>query len=122
MHAHVAPVAEQSTLVDWNKVGFGGVPPDFAAWNASMHHIRADATLEGRYDNLLLLILDGTGTTMFEPLASGCKALSYCYWKKEYQIRWYIATDAIGRILFVSTTYSGKTDDVKALEMTGFYQ
>lgn len=109
-------------MVDWDKAIFRGVPPNFAAWNASMHHIRANATLDGRYDNLLLLILDGTGTTIFEPKSTACKALMYCYWKKEYQLRWYIATDAIGRILFVSTVYSGKTDDVKALEMTGFYQ
>jgi hypothetical protein len=49
-------------------------------------------------------------------------AKMYCFWKQEDQIRWYIAVDALGHIVFVSTVYSGKLDDSTALINTGFYE
>ena len=70
----------------------------------------------------LLLILDGSGTQVYEPTAHHEHTRVYCYWKKKCQVRWYIVTDAYGKILFVSAVYEGKKGDTVALDETHSYE
>jgi len=68
-----------------------------------------------------VLVADGSGTSAMKPVHPSEAMLMYCYWKDEYQIRWFIIVDMNGRIVFLSQPYPGKYDDAKILQKSGFY-
>jgi DDE superfamily endonuclease len=87
----------------------------------SMHHDE-DANFRQLAQTLLVLVIDGSGTSCQKPVHPNEAQLTFCYWKKEYQVRWYVVTDLAGRIVFVAGPYSGKYDDTKVLKDSGFYR
>lgn len=113
-----------STRPTIEKPVFGGRRVDIDALNDSMTVMRADDDDQARemFETLLVITLDGSGTVIHEGSQVSSRMMNYCYWKDEYQLRWYIAVDMMGRILFVSCVYPGKVDDSEALNQTGFYQ
>jgi hypothetical protein len=66
--------------------------------------------------DLFILIADGSGTITKKPLHFRDNKMFYCSWKKSTQIRWFIVTTALGRILYLSQPYPGFLDDTKAIE------
>lgn len=69
-----------------------------------------------------LVILDGSGTTTFHPVDGVAHTNLWCHFKGKSQLRWYIACDIYGTILFVSSHYPGRCDDNTILHSTGFYE
>ena len=90
-----------------------------ASMNAT---VRADRDQRARsFGDALIMVIDGSGTALYAPLATVAHMMSYCFWKAEFQTRWYVVVDMLGRILFVSSTYAGKIDDTTALDSTAFF-
>ena len=91
---------------------------------ASMKNMCADPdqSFVRQMRGLLVLVADGSGTECFKLMSTQSRTLSYCFWKKEYQMRWYIVVDMHGHIVFVSSVYAGKLDDTKILYQSAFYR
>lgn len=81
-----------------------------------------DENARRQFQQMLVLVLDGSGTEIHEPNHTLARMLNFCYWKDQYQIRWYVVVDMHGHIVFISSPYSGKVDDTAALLQTGFYE
>jgi hypothetical protein len=107
---------------DYSTMKWAGRRPDFARALEAMGRMCADTHAPVVIKDCVVWILDGTGTPIFRPTDPEHRAKMFCYWKKENQIRWYIAVDARGYIDFVSPVYHGKLDDSTALRLTGFYE
>jgi hypothetical protein len=114
----------ESTQTAIEKPTFGGRRVVIDSLNESMAAMRADDDVSARamFENLLVMTLDGSGTVIHEGTHTSARMMNYCYWKDEYQLRWYVAVDMMGHILFVSCVYPGKVDDSEALKQTGFYE
>lgn len=122
MHPADLPAQQPDGSVDWSCQQWGGVAPDLLRAMKAMEGMHKDEYAPAAIRESIMWILDGTGTSIFRPTDPDRKAKMYCYWKKEDQIRWYIAVDACGYIDFVSPIYNGKLDDATALLQTGFYE
>jgi DDE superfamily endonuclease len=121
MHALDLP-AVAAGQCDWSSVRWGGATPDLSRMLLAMKGMHADVHAPDSIKTCVMLILDGTGTSIYSPTDPEDGAKMYCYWKQEDQMRWYIAVDAKGHIDFVSSVYNGKLDDSTALVDTGFYE
>lgn len=118
----------QSTLGDTTQPAvvqtvLAGVGIDMERLNESMKVMRRDEDESARklFNELTVICLDGSGTVIYEGSTLDSRMMHYCYWKDEYQLRWYVVVDMMGNILFVSGVYPGKLDDSEALKQTGFY-
>jgi hypothetical protein len=103
---------------------FAGRAIDFDRTWKSMVAMDADDDENARkeFRQYLMLVLDGSGTVIHEPNQSLTRMQHFCYWKDQYQLRWYIVVDMHGHIVFTSAVYVGKLDDSAALLQTGFYE
>jgi DDE superfamily endonuclease len=122
MYALDLPAVDAAGMSDWSNVRWGGAAPDLVGALRAMVAMHNDAHAPPQIKRCVMLILDGTGTAIYQPSNNEDAAKMYCYWKQEDQMRWYIAVDASGYIVFVSSVYHGKHDDSSALTNTGFYE
>ena len=101
---------------------FAGAQVDVTKLYEHMDTVRADKDERARlFDKCLIAAVDGSGTTVYIPDDVLEHLQCYCYWKSQYQLRWFIVTDMSGTILFVSNAYVGKMDDTTALSHNYFY-
>lgn len=116
--------AGDETHVGLVSARFGGRPFDVDRTWRSMAVMDADEDENARqqFQEYLVLVVDGSGTVIYEPNQTLTRLQHFCYWKEEYQIRWYVVVDMHGHIVFLSSTYVGKLDDSSALKHTGFYE
>lgn len=91
--------------------------------DAAMGKMRQDSDPIARdlFCQFALLVVDGTGTVVRASTDLFARRNSFCSWKHEYQLRWFVVVDMTGCILFVSDLYPGKVDDTKALDCADFY-
>lgn len=126
MPAHLSgeTVRGGSTKKHIDKPSFQGAEVDFQELYDAMAAMRADDDEKAREQlaKLLVLVLDGSGTLIYESNDIDAKMQNFCFWKDEYQLRWYVVVNMRGRILFISPVYPGKIDDSEALQMTSFYE
>jgi hypothetical protein len=106
---------------DWSAVSWSGPQPDLSRANQAMAKMRACDNTPAIVKQTVMLILDGSGTLVRKPGDSAKGAKTWCFWKKEDQLRWHVAVDATGYNHFVSPIYWGKYDDTSALASTVFY-
>ena len=107
---------------DNNQVIFGGTNPNLLSIYNASKHIRDNNDKYDGFKNYLLYIIDGSGTQIYKPVDQRIAKANYCFWKSQSQLRWYVVTDCLGSILFVSGVYEGKLDDTTVLENTHFYE
>lgn len=107
--------------VDNNRANFGGTGLDSCRLFDASAHLRNMADKYKNFKNFLLYIIDGSGTLIFVPGEHELKKKTFCSWKNAQQLRWYVVTDVLGRILFVSPVYEGSIDDTTVLKKSFFY-
>src|SRR4051812_38914733 len=74
--------------------------------------------------DLLILTIDGSGTSVFVLNSTFKQQEAFCVWKHEHQLRWFVVISPMGRISYVSSIYRGKYDDVRAMnsDFCDFYK
>lgn len=116
------PALLDDNTADMSGVRWSGPLPDLSRINQAMAKMRQCDNTPAIVKQSAMLILDGSGTVVRKPGDASKGAKAWCFWKKENQLRWYVAVDATGYIHFVSPVYWGKIDDTSALTFTGFYE
>jgi hypothetical protein len=116
------PTIGDDNQVDWSAVTWKGQRPDMSRALTAMGKMHELDNTPALVKQSVMLILDGSGTVVNKPQDAAKSAKAWCFWKKENQLRWYVAVDAAGFIYFVSPVYWGKVDDTCALIHTGFYE
>jgi len=101
-------------------VKFAGKTFDGNRLIAASQQMQNDNACGGAFARVFVLLADGSGTLTHTSSDAQEKILMYCYWKKANMARWYIVTDAMGWIFFVSPPYPGKVSDDTALDLTQF--
>jgi hypothetical protein len=68
-----------------------------------------------QFNGKVVYCVDGSGTVIFRPVDPEIAKRSWCHWKHEYMIRWWVLVDLTGRIQYVSNTFNGRVSDEEAL-------